>query len=99
VLDANVSTQARTVCLGDVTRGEDVRIGRTQVLVDDDSVVDLETGLRGELGAGDGADANDDHVGVDQCPVAEHDTGHRPLPAGYFDRCGPVAQVDTMAAV
>ena len=70
MLDANVSTQARTVCLGDVTRGEDVRIGRTQVLVDDDSVVDLEAGRCGQLGARGDADANDDHIGVDRGPVA-----------------------------
>ena len=36
MLNANVPPQARAVCLGDVTGSEDVRIGRAQVLVDDD---------------------------------------------------------------
>ena len=48
---------------------------------------------------GDGADANDDHVGVDSSPVAEHDTGRLSVPAGQFGRRGPVAQVHTVAAV
>ena len=40
--------------MGDVAGGEDLRIGRTQMLVDNDSVVDLETGRCGEFGARDG---------------------------------------------
>jgi hypothetical protein len=43
--------QARVVCVGDVASGEDVRIGRTQVLVDGDPVVDLEAGRCSEFGA------------------------------------------------
>ena len=92
-------TQARVVCVGDVAGGEDVGIGRTQVLVDDDSVVDLETGRCSEFGARNGADANDDHVGVDCAPVTQNETGHGPVPAGQFGCRGPVAEVHTVAAV
>jgi hypothetical protein len=99
VLDANVSTQARTICLRDVAGGEDVRIGRAQMLVDDDSVVDLEAGLCSELGTRGDADANDDHVGVDLGAVTQPDAGRRAMSAGQFDRRGPVAQIHTMAAV
>jgi hypothetical protein len=78
---------------------KDVRIGRVEVLVDDDTVVDLETGCCGELRAGDGPDANDDHVCVNPGPVVQHDTGRGPATPGHFDCRGPVAQFHAMAAV
>jgi hypothetical protein len=99
VLDTNVPPQARVIRVGDVAGSEDVRIGGAQVLVNDDAVVDLEVGRGGEFGARDDAHANDDHVGIDPRPVAEHDTGRLPVPAGQFGRRGSVAQVHTMAVV
>ena len=69
------------------------------MLIDDDSVVDLEAGLRGEFGAGDGADADDDHVGVDPGSVAQHDAGYHPVSAGQCNCRSSVAKVYTMAVV
>ena len=69
------------------------------MLVNDDAVVDLEAGVCGEFDARGDAYANNDHVRVDPGPVAQHDTGRRPVPARQGGRRGSVAQVHTMAAV
>ena len=47
VLDAELPAQQRVVGVGDVTGGEDVRVGGAQVLVDQDAVVDVEPGRIG----------------------------------------------------
>ena len=52
MLDAKTPAQARVVRVGDIARGEDVRVGRAEVLVDDDPVADLEPSVRRELGMG-----------------------------------------------
>ena len=64
VLDANMPTKTRAVRMGLSPPAKMSGSGRTRI-VDNDSVVDLETGRGGEFGVRNGADANDDHVGVD----------------------------------
>jgi hypothetical protein len=91
--------QARVVRVGDIARGEDVRVGRAEVLVDDDPVADLEPGVRRELGIGCDPHPDEDQVGGDPAAVAQNDAGHRTVPASQLGNRNLTAQVYAVVAV
>src|SRR6516164_9156362 len=79
VLDPDAAPVSGQVLGGDVPDGVDAGGGRGEALVHLDAVAGRQAGLLGELGAGHGADADDEDVGVDVAgrgadphPAAEH---------------------------
>jgi hypothetical protein len=99
VLDPDVPAQQRVICVGDVTRGVDVRVRGLQRGAGPDAVADLQPGCLGKLGVGRDADADDDDVRGDVAAVRE------PQPVGAATASGDVVhpgakpQVDVVIPV
>ncbi len=97
MLDADAA-EGGVVVGGDVAGGVDVWVAGAQVGVDDDAVVDDQTGVGSKLDGGFGADADKDQVGPDLLAVRKpSDRAVRCV----FDRFdgGVEAEVDAVVAV
>src|SRR5439155_4444821 len=99
VLDADSLPVEGVVRRGDVAGGEHARHAGLKVLVDDDPVVDVEPGLRGEPRSGSDADADDDGVALDRAPVGGADAFDRrvsleALDSGAKQHAYPVVAAD-----
>lgn len=94
-----LKTQVGVVRVGNVPGGDDVGVGSGQVFVDDDAVVDVQSGRLGQRGVGCDAHADHDGVGVDHAAVGKtHPGGAAVRPGDFFD-AGAQTQSDAVCAV
>jgi hypothetical protein len=74
MLDADALTVEGMLGVGNVAGGEHAGHARLELLVDEDAVVQVEAGVRGELDPRLHANADDDEVAIDRAAVAGADT-------------------------
>ncbi len=99
VLDPDVPAEQPVVGVGDVAGGVDVRVGGTQLRVDDDAVAGLQAGHLGELAVGRDPDADDDRVGLDTAAVGQPRAAGPAAGSGDLRDLDAEAQVDAVVAV
>src|SRR5438270_12558834 len=98
MLNSDSLAGARMAMIGDVARGEDTGRGRLEPLVDDDAVVDRESGRGGEVDARNDPGADHDRVALDRAPVRRADAFDRPRSVERLDT-GAEQQLDAVVRV